>query len=113
MPGLCAIGNSNGGAKPELVEAMLDRMRHYPWLVADRLTPGTPGAGLGVVSLDSRRAHTWATSTDGRLHLVLDGEFHRVAEERTRLEQAGERLSTGTAADVLLHGWRRERAAFL
>jgi asparagine synthase (glutamine-hydrolysing) len=74
-------------------------MRHYAWLRAGVVPDLGPGLAVGIVAHDHRRDEAVAVSADGRVVVVLDGEF----------------LEGGRAvhAPGFLARWQREGASFL
>ncbi|HET9369775.1 MAG TPA: asparagine synthase-related protein [Vicinamibacterales bacterium] len=75
MPGIAALIQPGTDDARALLDAMLRRMAHYPWLKADGRLGAGQRVGLGTVAHEWRSAASIATSTDGFLTVVLDGEF--------------------------------------
>ena len=112
MAGLSAVVLRDSSSVGAVTDDMLTRMTHYPWLVKRAHVESAAGVGLGVVTFEStawrgdrvrRPVHCGAPRRDLR---------HRIGSA-ARLDAAGRPVEGGSAAALLLAGWRHEGPAFL
>ncbi len=92
---------------------MLQRMMHFDSFNRAKYCDDTQRIALGRVALPWADDGSPAISTDRQWAVVLDGELYDVSAERARLTAAGCRFTANTDAELLLHAWRHEGAAFL
>jgi asparagine synthase (glutamine-hydrolysing) len=106
--GICGVVAPDRSPETETVAAMSELIAHR----------GPDGDGLFAregVALASRRlaildlseagAQPFASS-DGRLHLVHNGEIYNYRELRAELESRGHRFASATDTEVILHAYR-------
>ena len=99
MPGLSAVATAPEVDAGGLLESMLRRMVHYPWLAALSHADDGNRAAVGAVAHQSRTGAALATSADGLVTVAFDGEFFD---------------ETGAAgADRFLSGWLQRGTEFL
>lgn len=114
MPGLCAIVGDSGTRPPAVqLRAMLQRMMHFDSFTRVEYVDRAQPVALGRVALPWADDGSPAISEDRQLVVVLDGELYDVGAERARLSAAGCRFTANTDAELILHGWKHEGAAFL
>jgi asparagine synthetase B (glutamine-hydrolysing) len=105
MSGLAAVARPVPSDISSTAKAMVARMRHYPWLLAEEyLDPGSE-AGLGVVTLDPLAGGALSTDHASGVTVALHGELFAGA--------GGRRGAIASGAAFLLEGWRREGSDFL
>ncbi len=103
---MCGIAGYVGTAPPELLLAMLRRLKH-------RGPDGTgchetPGAGLGATRLaiiDLAGGQQPMASEDGAVSIVFNGEVYNHRELRPRLEAEGHRFRTRSDTEAVLHAY--------
>jgi asparagine synthase (glutamine-hydrolysing) len=67
---------------------------------------------LAIIDL-SEAARQPMSTTDGRFHLIFNGEIYNYRELRTGLKSLGHTFHTSSDAEVLLVGWQQWGAAIL
>ncbi len=110
MCGVAAIVDRDGGRAPADLHDRLDRARtalahrgpdgHGTWISEDGR------AALGHTRLSLVDLHTGAqpiASEDGRLRIIVNGEFYDYRRIRRELEARGHRFSTRSDSEIALH----------
>src|SRR5262245_52410246 len=114
MPGICAIASKPDSVDcPRRLEAMLGRMRHFPWYLEHRYFDASAGLAVGRVSLGFVNADEQpAFSEDKSLLAVMEGEIYDYQEHRRQLEADGHQFRGGSHAELLLHGYESGQKTF-
>lgn len=99
------------GANPDLeaVERSAGLLRHRGPDDAGSFAEGPVAFGfrrLSILDL-SPAGHQPMASSDGRLHVMHNGEIYNYLELRTELERLGARFRTGTDTEVILAAYQR------
>lgn len=106
MPGICGIADLTLQSEPlSQLTAMLQPLRRHAWHRESCFSDPT-GVVLGSVVLSElTRNPQPATSHDGRLRLVLDGELYEVESLRRKLASRGYRIQSQSHTELLLHAY--------
>jgi len=102
------------GFEAARLEAMGAALRHRGPDASGTLSE--PGLAMTVQRLalvDPEGGRQPMSAEDGTLHVAVNGELFRHAEERARLERSGERFRTRSDTEVWLHAWRAEGSRYL
>jgi len=119
MCGLAGVVDLDGGPMDrELLARMTGRLSHRGpdgegFLIDDG--PG-PSCGLGhrrLAIIDLAGGKQPISNEDGRLHLVVNGEFYGYQEQARQLKQRGHSFKTATDSEILLHLYEEEGEAAL
>lgn len=106
MCGICGevMLDGGGGGGVELVQSMMDAMRHRG-PDGEGLFAGT-GAVLGhrrLAIIDLNRGQQPISNEDGTVWVVFNGEIYNFKELRTQLEARGHVFRTGSDTEVIVH----------
>ena len=104
MCGICGIVGAEGRAAESGVRKMMSALVHRG--PDDEGILLRPGAILGVRRLsiiDLSTGDQPITNEDGRVHIVVNGEFYDFERQRRELEQRGHRFRTRSDSEIALH----------
>ena len=113
MPGIFGFASQTAGDQADLLAEMARRLMHHSWYRQETRLAAAGRVGLGRVSLG--RIYTApqpAANEDGTMLAVLAGELLDVAEPRAELARADHCLRSESFAELLIHGYGQEGAAF-
>ncbi|HVA51775.1 MAG TPA: asparagine synthase-related protein [Pirellulales bacterium] len=113
MPGIFGFASQTSADHAELLAEMARRMTHHPWYRRETHLTRSGSVGLGRISLGAVQTEPQpAFDEDGTRLGVLAGELFHEAEQRAELTNAGHRFQSDSHAELLLHGYQQEGAAF-
>ena len=106
MCGIVAAVSRTGGVRAEALGCATARLRHrgpdaqHVWVAAD----GRAGIGHARLSIiDLETGDQPIANEDGRLHLVVNGEFYDFERIRDDLERRGHLFRTKSDSEIALH----------
>lgn len=103
---MCGICGWTGGPRPELMEKMLDVMRHRG--PDDDGIYGTNEIQIGMVRLsiiDLSGGHQPMSNEDGTIWVVCNGEIFNYIELRRELESRGHRFRSHSDTETIVHAY--------
>jgi asparagine synthase (glutamine-hydrolysing) len=114
MPGVFGLaGQMQMGSMGALMDEMATRMRHHPWYQESRHVDEAGGIALGRMALGFlHTAAQPAFNEDRSVLAVMDGEIYDYDQQRQRLASKGHVFRGDSPAELLLHGYESEGAAF-
>jgi asparagine synthase (glutamine-hydrolysing) len=115
MPGICAIVATDSETNVSAAtRSMLDVMRHHEWYVESHYSEQSEGIGLGRMTLGIVNASAQpATTPDGSLVAVLDGELYDLESIARELGLSGHEWDAQNHARLLLLGYQLRGSRFL
>ena len=105
MCGIAAI-LSQGGPVPEAALRRATRALRHRGPDAERtwVSPsGRVGLGHTLLVINDPQGHQPIASEDGRLHIIVNGQFYDFARIRASLEAKGHRFRTRSDSEIALH----------
>lgn len=112
MPGIFGIASQSPG-QPKMLSAMAARMVRHPWYVDDRFVDESGRVMMGRTALgEIDCVRQPAQSDDGALVAMISGEIYDYWPQRRALESAGQRFRDSSPAELIVHGFARQGAAF-
>ncbi|MFO0810224.1 MAG: asparagine synthase-related protein [Gemmataceae bacterium] len=114
MPGIFGLACSSPlDDLASRLAAMATRQRHHDWYAEQTHADESGRVALGRVTTGFvNAAEQPAANETGTLLAVMEGEVYDYAEQRRALEAAGHRFATDSHAELLLHGFEEQAAAF-
>jgi asparagine synthase (glutamine-hydrolysing) len=115
MPGICGfLSKQSPCAATERLSQLARPLELYDWYRSESHADDSAGWGLARVSLGFLNTALQPVANHDRSQwCVLDGELFDTAPLRRELQVAGCELQTDSDAELLLHGYGAQGAAFL
>ena len=115
MCGIAAILSRNGPVDAGALRRATGALRHRgPDAERTWVSPsGRIGLGHRLLVINDPEGHQPIASEDGRLHIVVNGQFYDFARIRTSLEARGHRFRTRSDSEIALHLYEDHGAACL
>ena len=105
MCGIAAILSRNGPVDPGAVRRATRALRHRgPDAERTWVSPsGRVGLGHTLLVINDPEGHQPIASEDGRLHIIVNGQFYDFKRIRAELEARGHRFRTRSDSEIALH----------
>ena len=105
MCGIAAILSQNGPVDPGAVRRATRALRHRgPDAERTWVSPsGRVGLGHTLLVINDPEGHQPIASEDGRLHIIVNGQFYDFKRIRAELEARGHRFRTRSDSEIALH----------
>ena len=115
MCGIAAILSQNGRVDPAAVRRATRALRHRgPDAERTWVSPsGRVGLGHTLLAINDPEGVQPIASEDGRLRIVVNGQFYDYRRIRTELEARGHRFRTRSDSEIALHLYEEMGAACL
>ena len=115
MCGIAAILSRNGPVDAGALRRATAALRHRgPDAERTWVSPsGRVGLGHTLLVINDPQGHQPIASEDGRLHIIVNGQFYDFARIRASLEAKGHRFRTRSDSEIALHLYEDHGAACL